>query len=116
MSRLSDICDGQEYKRHRLFFSRPGNVSFLLNTDGLALFHSSKKSLWPIWLVMNELPPNERYVINMVKPLNNAVISMTPLLVYWEASNPITANPVYVQICILHCPIVGLLPPVMHKH
>ena len=37
-----------------------------MNTDGVAVFKSSKKSLWPIWLVINELPPNERYTMKEV--------------------------------------------------
>ena len=38
------------------------NISLTLNTDGVAIFKSSKNSLWPVWLVINELPPTERYV------------------------------------------------------
>ena len=66
---ISDIYDGAEYKKHNFLLNdptKPGNVSLLMNTDGVAVFKSSKKSLWPIWLVINELPPNERYTINEV--------------------------------------------------
>ena len=34
---------------------------FLCNTDGVAIFKSSKCSLWPIWIVINELPPMVYY-------------------------------------------------------
>lgn len=37
------------------------NVSFIMNTDGVAIFHSSKVSLWPVWLAINELPPALRF-------------------------------------------------------
>ncbi|KAK3085913.1 hypothetical protein FSP39_010520, partial [Pinctada imbricata] len=32
------------------------NLSFVLNTDGAPVFKSSKVSIWPIYLVINELP------------------------------------------------------------
>ena len=53
--------DGKEYCKHKEFTSGRGNVSLLLNTDGVQLFHSSTTSLWPIWISINELPPNVRY-------------------------------------------------------
>ena len=55
-----DIYSGKEYRRHS-FLMRPYNISLTLNTDGLAIFKSSKNSLWPVWLVINELPPTARY-------------------------------------------------------
>ena len=36
------------------------HISFQINTDGVALFSSSKYSIWPVYLV-NELPLNCRY-------------------------------------------------------
>lgn len=60
---LKDICDGAEYKKHSALLcdhSNPANVSMLCNTDGVSIFKSSKFSLWPIWIVINELPPMER--------------------------------------------------------
>ena len=57
-----DIYDGGEYvTASGKFKYNPACVSFTLNTDGVALYRSSKKSLWPVWLVINELPPSERY-------------------------------------------------------
>lgn len=32
------------------------NISFTLNTDGVPIFKSSKTSIWPIFLMVNELP------------------------------------------------------------
>ncbi len=57
---IRDVYDGEEYTKHSSFLSQPGNVSFLLNTDGVALFRSSTISIWPIWLAINELPPDVR--------------------------------------------------------
>ena len=57
---VADVYDGEEYKKHGDFLAEPGNVSLLLNTDGVKMFNSSVVDLWPIWLVVNELPPHER--------------------------------------------------------
>ncbi|CAC5384005.1 unnamed protein product [Mytilus coruscus] len=54
-----DIYDGSIY---RSYFnnsgplSSPNNISFTMNTDGAPVFKSSKMSLWPIYLMINELP------------------------------------------------------------
>ncbi len=59
---ISDVYDGQGYKKHSVFLSEPTNLSFLVNTDGVALFNSSKISMW---LGINELPLSKRYEIIM---------------------------------------------------
>ena len=63
---IRDIFDGQEYKKlvHSGFLSQANraNVSFTLNTDGVDVYRSSKYSIWPIWLQINELPPAQRSV------------------------------------------------------
>ena len=60
---IHDIYDGSEYQKHvqRGFLSSKSNVS-LLNTDGVQVFSSSKREVWPVWLAINELPPNLRYM------------------------------------------------------
>lgn len=65
-NKLSDVYDGREYQKHTDFLSKPENVSFLLNTDGVSIFRSSTVSLWPLWLVINELPPSVRLVFTSV--------------------------------------------------
>lgn len=63
---LTDITDGESYKK----VSKPGsfldprcpNVSVMFNTDGIPLYSSSKVKLWPIFMVINELPPVKRFV------------------------------------------------------
>ena len=68
---IEDIYDGFIYKEH---FDNEGyfhgtskrrkenekHISFQLNTDGVAIFKSSKFEVWPIYLTINELPPNLR--------------------------------------------------------
>ncbi|XP_066923710.1 uncharacterized protein [Clytia hemisphaerica] len=61
---IEDIYDGSLYQNNwskGCNLSNPYNISFTWNTDGVPLFKSSKISLWPIYLVINELPPNIRY-------------------------------------------------------
>ena len=63
---ISDIYDGAEYSRlsrSGSFLCRrtnPANISFTFNTDGVSLFRSSQTGIWPILLVINELPPAAR--------------------------------------------------------
>lgn len=60
---IEDVYDGRLYKT----FSGPGgflssasNISLLGNTDGVALIRSSGYGVWPVFLVINELPPLQR--------------------------------------------------------
>lgn len=64
---LQDVYDGQEYQIHTKpggFLSEkyPANLSLMLNTDGVQLYNSSTTSIWPVWMVINELPPQARLV------------------------------------------------------
>ena len=65
VSLQQDVYDGKEYKKHGQFLSSSSHISFTLNTDGAQLFSSSTVSLWPIWLVINELPPQVRYIMSL---------------------------------------------------
>ncbi|XP_020614052.1 uncharacterized protein LOC110052285, partial [Orbicella faveolata] len=70
-SNIEDIFDGQLYLKH---FAKDGSfratsaeqkqkeihLSLQINTDGVALFNSSKFSIWPVYCVINELPPKCR--------------------------------------------------------
>ena len=57
---IQDVYDGEEYKKHAAFLANPANISFVCNTDGVALFTSSTVEIWPVWLSINELPRRER--------------------------------------------------------
>ena len=60
---LKDISDGQQYMKHRAFLlSGEANVTLICNTDGVSIYRSSKLSIWPIWLAINEFPPSMRLV------------------------------------------------------
>lgn len=57
---IRDVYDGAHYQKHASFLSQPANISLLINTDGIAIFQSSKASLWPVWVMINELPKRLR--------------------------------------------------------
>lgn len=62
---IRDICDGQAYQKHLGtggFLTTPTNLSLTVNTDGAAVFKSSGLSLWPVYFIVNELPPELRYM------------------------------------------------------
>ena len=60
---IEDIYDGELYKSYMSgdgFLTNPNNVSFMWYTDGVPLFKSSKISIWPLFLSINELPYLDR--------------------------------------------------------
>ena len=61
-SNVEDIYDGLLYKKlsSEGILSSPDNVSFIMKTDGVPVFKSSKVSIWPLYLVINELPYGTR--------------------------------------------------------
>ncbi|XP_011859941.1 PREDICTED: uncharacterized protein LOC105557338 [Vollenhovia emeryi] len=59
---ITDIYDGQLYQAwvNNGFLSNCHNISFSWYTDGIPVFKSSKISIWPVYLTINELPFKER--------------------------------------------------------
>ena len=61
---IEDIIDGENFKR---FFREGGflrnryHLAFQMNTDGVALFKSSTFSIWPVYMIICDLPPGLRY-------------------------------------------------------
>uniref|UniRef100_A0ABD2WGN7 Uncharacterized protein n=1 Tax=Trichogramma kaykai TaxID=54128 RepID=A0ABD2WGN7_9HYME len=56
---ISDIQDSSKYKKLQTEHSEI--LTFNFNADGAQLFESSKKSLWPLQLYINELPAEIRF-------------------------------------------------------
>ena len=54
-----DFYDGDIYRNFQI--KSPGAFSFLLNKDGMACSDKSKKTMWPVILVLNELPLQQRF-------------------------------------------------------
>ena len=86
---MSDIYDGNVYRK---YFDNDGilasqnNISFQWNTDGVPVFKSSKFSMWPLYLSINELPLSRRFqeenmVLVVLGPVVQTTISFKPGLV-----------------------------------
>lgn len=63
-SNIRDIVDGAEYKKFKQnggFLTNEDHLTLLFNTDGIPLYKSSKVNIWPVFLAINELPPEERF-------------------------------------------------------
>lgn len=61
---LRDICDGRAYTALTSpgeFLTVPTNITLQMNTDGVQVFHSSSCTMWPVYFIINELPPVLRY-------------------------------------------------------
>ncbi|VDI08666.1 Hypothetical predicted protein [Mytilus galloprovincialis] len=61
---VTDIVTGEMYRdlcKPGQFMNGKDNFTLLFNTDGVPLFKSSGVSIWPIYLVINELPPVLRF-------------------------------------------------------
>lgn len=69
---IADVYEGKIYNAYStnvgpLSEKFPNNIFFVLNTDGVAIFKSSKFSLWSIYLMINKLPyKNRKQIENMV--------------------------------------------------
>lgn len=61
---IGDIYDGSKWKEmeKRGWFKTAQDIGLILSTDGGALFKSSKVEAWPVWGVVANLPPSERYL------------------------------------------------------
>ncbi|KAG0418280.1 hypothetical protein HPB47_004984 [Ixodes persulcatus] len=57
---MGDIMGGAFYRRQREELNLKMDVTITVNSDGSPLFISSKFSIWPVQMTMNELPPNLR--------------------------------------------------------
>ncbi|KYN18244.1 hypothetical protein ALC57_09446 [Trachymyrmex cornetzi] len=61
-SSICDIYDGELYKKLcNIKCTQFKTLTFNFNTDHAALFHSSKLSIWPVQLIINEFPTELRF-------------------------------------------------------
>lgn len=64
-SSLQDIKDGEIYKTFANNGTNP-KISLVMNTDGVQVFKSNNKSLWPVQVIINELPVEKRFLIKNI--------------------------------------------------
>lgn len=58
---ISDIDDGDLFKKIQNKHQNIKLLSFTMNIDGANIFKCSKNSIWPVQLLVNPLPPNIRF-------------------------------------------------------
>ena len=61
--KIHDLWNGEKLKaqlKGQHFYSDPEHLAFSLSTDGVPIFKSSSTSLWPVYLIVNNLPPDIR--------------------------------------------------------
>eukprot|EP00734_Pompholyxophrys_sp_LG126_P000110 Pompholyxophrys_sp_v1_NODE_9_length_5690_cov_16.428039.p1 type:complete len:824 gc:universal NODE_9_length_5690_cov_16.428039:2580-109(-) len=58
---LEDVMDGQKWKSNNCLYDNPANLVLGISTDGVPLYTSSQRSVWPIWIVYYDIPPESRY-------------------------------------------------------
>lgn len=61
---VSDICTGLGYRKLQEpggFLDGTQNLTLSLFIDGIPLYKSSSVSLWPVYLLINEIPPQQRF-------------------------------------------------------
>jgi len=68
---LKDIRDGILYKKilqleDGHLFKQGRAFTFLINTDGISFCKKSKLAIWPVYIVINELPIHSRFSIDNV--------------------------------------------------
>uniref|UniRef100_A0A7M5XKF2 Transposase domain-containing protein n=4 Tax=Clytia hemisphaerica TaxID=252671 RepID=A0A7M5XKF2_9CNID len=61
---ITDVTDGKRYRE----LCQPGgvlhgteNLTIIFNTDGVALYKSSRIEIWPVYVAINEIPAKERF-------------------------------------------------------
>lgn len=55
---ITDVCDGVLYKElcDKGILNCKDSISFIMNTDGVSAFKSSQVSIWPVFIIIHELP------------------------------------------------------------
>ncbi|XP_069470109.1 uncharacterized protein [Ambystoma mexicanum] len=89
---MKDVYDGELYLDlfERGFLNDPNSLSFAMNTDGVPVFKSSKVSMWPVYLIVNELPISQRKLRENVLLYGIWVSSKKPVM--WSFLKPLYAD------------------------
>lgn len=58
---ITDVQSASQFQKCKNKYSKSFLLSLTVNTDGVQIFNSTKKSVWPIQVIQNFLPPTIRY-------------------------------------------------------
>lgn len=60
---IEDIFDGSRWVKlkEQGWFTSLHDYGLAIGLDGVSLFKQSNTQVWPIWGILCNLPPNERY-------------------------------------------------------
>ncbi|PIK38304.1 hypothetical protein BSL78_24855 [Apostichopus japonicus] len=86
---IRDVYDSKLYQDlyQAGFLNNPNNLSFAMNTDGVAIFKSSKLSMWPVYMIVNELPISERKARENMLMYGIWISPKKPIM--WSFLNPL---------------------------
>lgn len=124
LEQMADITDGRAYRETRQKMS-PNDLTLTLNSDGSPIFKSSKYSIWPVQVLVNELPVNLRHknVLtamlwfgqshpDMTLLLNSFVQQMEPLAdggVTWKFGTEIMQSRIHCFSCCADAPARAIM-------
>jgi hypothetical protein len=68
---IEDVCDGQIFKdlfksEFSQLFETNQIFTFSINTDGISICDESNITIWPIFLVINEIPLEKRFCLDNI--------------------------------------------------
>ncbi|CAG2216785.1 unnamed protein product [Mytilus edulis] len=69
------------------FLRNPNGISFSMNTDGVPVFKSSRISMWPVYMLINELPIGERKLKENIVYYGLWICSKKPVM--WSYLKPL---------------------------
>uniref|UniRef100_A0ABD2WDR4 Uncharacterized protein n=1 Tax=Trichogramma kaykai TaxID=54128 RepID=A0ABD2WDR4_9HYME len=126
---IEDVYDGRLYQKFRAQLpldTKQSFVTMVMNTDGAPKFKSSKKSIWPVYPMINELPKEKRLndVICCALWFNKKKENMSVFLhKFVEVFNDISKNDAPVRASVtgmkqynghyLHCCLEGVAARMM---
>jgi hypothetical protein len=68
---IEDVQDGSIYKElfsseHAYWFNKNEAFTFSFNTDGISPCEKSNTTIWPIFIVINEIPVEKRFCLDNI--------------------------------------------------
>eukprot|EP00734_Pompholyxophrys_sp_LG126_P000208 Pompholyxophrys_sp_v1_NODE_49_length_3016_cov_4.701891.p1 type:complete len:352 gc:universal NODE_49_length_3016_cov_4.701891:2536-1481(-) len=61
---IEDVMDGQKWGESAELYNNDQCIVIGLSLDGVPIYNSTKRTMWPIWMVYYDIPPSERYKQN----------------------------------------------------